>query len=98
MRIRSIVIEGDRGHVEIAGTEAGAVVGTGQCLPARPQRLAEFQRRVVCEVGREEDREDRFEKACQVAGVLYGATRGKPNATNSMVHDVLDLIDRVAGC
>jgi hypothetical protein len=98
MRIRAIVIEGEKGWVEITRTDTGALVGTSEFTPARPQRRAEVQRRVVCEVARDEDREDRYAKAQEVAGLLYGTTRGKPNATNSMVHDVMNEIDRVAGC
>jgi hypothetical protein len=86
MRIRAIVIEGDKAQIEITRTEAGAHVTAG-----------DFNQ-VVCEVARDEHREDRYAKAQEVAALLYGTTRGRPNATNSMVHDVMNEIDRVAGC
>ncbi len=86
MRIRALVIEGDRGQVEITRTESGAHVTAG-----------EFNQ-VLVEVARDEHREDRYAKAQEVAAVLYGTTRGRPNATNSMVHEVMNEIDRVAGC
>lgn len=85
MFIKSIVIEGVEGDVEIARTDAGALVTTGN--------------RVLCEVGRDEDREARYAKACEVAKVVCGTDRrGRPNATNSMIHDVVNEIERVAGC
>ena len=86
MRIRAIAIEGDRGRVEITRTESGAHVTTG-----------EFNQ-VLVEVARDEHPEDRYAKAQEIAAVLYGTTRGRPNATNSMVHEVMNEIDRVAGC
>ena len=86
MRIRAIVIEGERGQVEITRTEAGAHVTTG-----------EFNQ-VLVEVARDEHPEDRYAKARTVAGAVYGTIRGRPNATNSMVHEVMTEIERVAGC
>ena len=86
MRIRAIVIEGVKGQVEITRTEAGAHVTTGGF------------NQVLVEVARDEHPEDRYAKAQEVAAVLYGTTRGRPSATNSMVHDVMNEIDRVAGC
>ena len=86
MRIRTIVIEGDKGQVEITRTEAGAHVTSGEL------------NQVLVEVARDEHPEDRYAKAQEVAAVLYGTTRGKPNATNSMVHEVMNEIDRVAAC
>lgn len=85
MFIKSIVIEGVEGDVEIAHTDAGALVTAGN--------------RVLCEMRRDEDREARYAKAREVAKVVCGRTRkGEVNATNSMVHEVLDEIERVAGC
>ena len=85
MFIKSMVIEGVEGDVEIARTDAGALVTTG--------------RRVICEALREEDREARYRKAREVAKTVCGTNRrGEPCATNSMVHEVMDAIDRVAGC
>jgi len=85
MFIKSIVIEGVEGDVEIAHTDAGALVTAGN--------------RVLCEMRRDEDREARYAKAVEAAKVICGRDRrGRPNATNSMVHEVLDEIERVAGC
>ncbi len=85
MFIKSIVIEGVEDNVEIARTDAGALVTAGN--------------RVICEMGRSEDREARYAKACEVAKVVLGTDRrGRPAGTNSMIHDVLQEIERVAGC
>jgi phosphoribosylamine-glycine ligase len=85
MFIKTIVVEGAEGDVEIARLDAGALVTSGD--------------RVLCEVGRYEDREARYAKAYEVAKVVCGTDRrGRPNATNSMIHDVLNEIERVAGC
>ena len=85
MFIKSIVIDGVDGDVEIARLDTGALVTSGN--------------RVLCEVGRDEPREARYAKAYEVAKVVCGTDRrGRANATNSMVHDVLSEIERVAGC
>ena len=85
MFIKTIVIEGVDGDVEIAHLDTGALVTSGN--------------RVLCEVGKDEPREARYAKAYEVAKVVCGTDRrGRPNATNSMIHDVLNEIDRVAGC
>jgi phosphoribosylamine-glycine ligase len=85
MFIKTIVIEGVDGDVEIAHTDAGALVTSGN--------------RVLCEVGKNEPREARYAKAYEVAKVVCGTDRrGRPNATNSMIHDVLNEMERVAGC
>jgi len=85
MLIKSITIEGVQGDVEIARTDAGALVTAGN--------------RILCQVGRDEAREARYAKAREVAKVVCGTNRrDQPNATNSMVHEVLQEIERVAGC
>jgi hypothetical protein len=91
MRINTMTIQGDGGTIEIARTDAGALVTAGD--------------RVVCEVRRNEDREARYAKARDAAAAVYGVAKpgrrwggGGPNATHSMVHDVLNEIERVAGC
>jgi hypothetical protein len=87
MFIKQITIEGVEGDVEILRIDGGALVtesGGGN--------------RILCEVRADEDRESRFTKACEVAKVVCGRDRrGRPNATNSMIHDVLNEIERVAG-
>ncbi len=90
MRISGIVIDGVKGRVLIGRTEDGASVfltaGGGTALE--------------CVVARDEDRESRYAKARLVAGLIYGTSGGRllPTATNSMVHDVMNEIDRIAGC
>ena len=85
MFIKTIVIEGVDGDVEISHLDSGALVTTGN--------------RVICEVGKHEAKESRYAKAREVAKVVCGTDRkGQPNATNSMVHDVLNEMERVAGC
>ncbi len=84
MFIKQIVIEGVEGDVEIRRTERGAVVIAND---------------VEVEVARDDSRDDRYAVAWNAAKVLCGTTkRGEPNATNSMIHDVLSEIERVAGC
>lgn len=84
MFIKRIVLEGVEGDVEITRTERGAAVAANE---------------VEAEVGRDDSPEERCAVAYNAARVLCGTTRrGEPNATHSMIHEVLDLIDRVAGC
>jgi hypothetical protein len=85
MFIKQITIEGVEGDVEILRIAPGsALVTSGNDI--------------LCEVRAEEDRESRYAKACEVAKVVCGRDRrGRPNATNSMIHDVLNEIERVAG-
>lgn len=85
MKIKSIVIEGTTGDIAIVANERGAHVMAGsECIAA---------------FDRDEPREARHAKALVVAAEVYGLDRkGRPAATNSMVHEVLDAIERVAGC
>ena len=85
MFIKQITIEGVEGDVEIMHTDDGALATEGD--------------RILCELRRDEDDEARFAKAREVAKVVCGTTDGgEPNATNSMIHDVLRELERVAGC
>jgi len=90
MFIKQITIEGVEGDVEILRIENGALITSGNDI--------------LCEVRADEDREKRFWKAYEVARVVCGQVRDRrtrkmvPNATNSMIHDVLHEIERVAGC
>lgn len=84
MFIKQVVIEGVEGDVEVRRTESGAVVIAND---------------VEIEVARDDSREERYAVAYNAAKVICGTTkRGEPNATNSMIHDVLSEIERVAGC
>lgn len=97
MFIKATTIEGVEGDVEIARTDAGALVTHEYVTTGRFG--AKRTTRIVCEVGRSEDRESRYAKARGVAAIVCGRTRdGEPNATTSMVHEVLEAIERVAGC
>jgi len=85
MFIKQITIEGVEADIEIMRTDDAALVTEGN--------------RIICEVLRDEDREQRYWKAHEVAKTVCGPSRnGEPNATNSMIHDVLREIERVAGC
>jgi hypothetical protein len=87
MFIKQIVIEGVLGDVEIRRTERGAVV------------IANDIELDVDRGDSDGDRAARYAVAWNTAKVLCGTTkRGEPNATNSMIHDVLSEIERVAGC
>jgi hypothetical protein len=88
MQIKSITIQSEvrlADEIEIAAIEGGALITMGDA--------------VVCEVRENEPREHRFQKATAVAKLVYGTDRkGRVNATNSMIHDVFNEIDRIAGC
>ncbi len=92
MRIKQITIEGVQGDVEIMAIAGGALVTRGNDI--------------LCEMRADDDAEARYAKACEVAKAVYGevkkttryATAGEPNATNSMIHDVMREIERLAGC
>lgn len=90
MFIKQITIEGVEGDVEILRIDNGALVTSGNDI--------------LCEIRADEDREKRYWKAYEVARVVCGQVRDRktrkmvPNATNSMIHDVLNEIERVAGC
>ena len=88
MFIKQITIEGVEGDVEIRHTERGAVVIANE---------------VEIEVDREDflhqnRKADVYTVAYNAARVICGTLRnGEPNATNSMIHDILREIERVAG-
>ena len=90
MFIKQITIEGVEGDVEILRIDNGALVTSGNDI--------------LCEIRADEDREKRYWKAYEVARIVCGQVRDRrtrkmvPNATNSMIHDVLNEIERVAGC
>jgi len=94
MNIRTIVIEGIEKDVKINRTERGAEVTIEQNT-----RHAGRQDICIAHIARDEDREARYAKAVEVAKVVYGTDRrGRAAATNSMVHEVLSEMERVAGC
>ncbi len=86
MFITHLTIQAESGQqVEVRRTEAGALVSCEA---------------FAIELPRDADREDAFGVALHAAGVLYGTDPrrgGRVRATNSMVHDVLNEIERVAG-
>ena len=94
MNIKTIVIEGQEKDVTISRTERGAEVTIEENT-----RHAGRQDICIAHIARDEDRDARYAKAVEVAKVVYGTDRhGRAAATNSMVHDVLNEIERVAGC
>ena len=94
MNIKTIVIEGHEKDVKISRTERGAEVTIEENT-----RHAGRQDICIAHIARDEDREARYAKAVEVAKVVYGTDRcGRAAATNSMVHDVLNEMERVAGC
>ncbi len=50
------------------------------------------------EMHESDDEETRYDFARKVAGLIYGESKRGPHATNSMIHDVMHEIARVAGC
>ena len=94
MTIKTIVIEGIDQDITIRRTDRGAEVTIEQHT-----RRAGRQDICIAHITRDEDRESRYAKATEVAKVVYGTDRrGRAAATNSMVHDVLTEMERVAGC
>lgn len=94
MNIRTIVIEGHEQDVKISRTERGAEVTIEQNT-----RRAGRQDICIAHIARDENRESRYAKATEVAKVVYGTDRrSQAAATNAMVHDVLNEMERVAGC
>jgi hypothetical protein len=94
MFIKSIVIEGVEQDVKISRTDRGAEVTIEQFT-----RRAGKQDVCIAHIARDEDRESRYAKAREVAKVILGSDRhGRPLGTNSMIHDVLSEMERVAGC
>jgi len=94
MTIKTIVIEGQSEDVKISRTATGATVSVD-----RFTRRNGKHDHVIAEIARDDDRDARYAKASEVAKVVYGTDRrGRAAATNSMVHDVMNEIERVAGC
>ena len=94
MTIKTIVIEGIDQDISIRRTERGAEVTIEQNT-----RHAGRQDICIAHIARDENRDSRYAKACVIAMHVYGTDRhGRPAATNSMVHDVMNEIERVAGC
>ena len=94
MTIKTIVIEGINQDITISRTERGAEVTVAE-------RLSSSAEHTVCiaHIAREDDRGSRYAKATEVAKYIYGTDRrGRASATNSMIHDVLNEMERVAGC
>jgi hypothetical protein len=94
LNIKTIVIEGHEKDVKISRTERGA-----EATIEQNTRHAGRQDICIAHIASDEDRDSRYAKAVEVAKVVYGTDRrGRAAATNSMVHDVLNEMERVAGC
>ena len=94
MTIKTIEIEGIDQDITIRRTDRGAEVTIEQHT-----RRAGKQDICIAHITRDENRESRYAKAAEVAKLVYGTDRrGQAAATNSMIHDVLNEMERVAGC
>lgn len=94
MKIKRIVIEGSEEDITVRATADGASASV-----VRMSRADGRCDKVIDEFRRDESREARYAKAAVVARYVYGRDRrGQAAATNSMVHDVLSEIERIAGC
>jgi len=94
MNIKTIIIEGVNQDITMARTNHGAEVTI-------EQHTSNEGKHVVCiaHIARDEDRMSRYAKAVEVAKLVYGTNRrGDVAATNSMVHEVLGEMERIAGC
>jgi len=84
MLIKAIIFAGEQGDLELTRTSTGAHVTQDH--------------EVIADFIWTDSRETRYEKATDVATRLYGRDRrGRAKATNSMIHDVLNEIERVMG-
>ena len=89
MFIKQMVIEGVQGDVEIARTENGALITSGN--------------RVLCEVLRSDFVEDAAAKAHDAMVIIFGEVRHgadgrkRVNATRTQIHEVLSAIEKVVG-
>ncbi len=84
MLIKAMTIEGLIDDVTILRSERGAVICAND---------------VEIEFERQAEAEERFGLAKNAAEVVYGTEPlGGPNASNSMIHDLLRAIEQVAGC
>ena len=101
MKITQVNIECEgnvHGDIAIDRIDGGARITH---VFSKPSRTGTRQHReVVGEVMATDERDARFAVALKVAGLVYGLDpkRGGPMATNSMVHDVMNEIERIAGC
>ncbi len=93
MRISAIEIQGPTGAVRIAATDDGAMVTT-----EKVSRRAGFEQVVLARVERGDEYHARLGAAVRAAAVLFGTTDGEPNAGDAQINDVMNEIDRVAGC
>jgi hypothetical protein len=90
MFIKQIVIEGVQSDVEIARTENGALITSGN--------------RVLCEVLRSDFTENVAAKAHDAMVIIFGEVRDgadarkRVNATKAQIHEVLSAIEKVVGC
>ena len=94
MKIKHIVIEGSEEDITVRATADGATASV-----VRMSRAQGRFDKVIAEFRRDESRDARYAKAVEVAKHVYGRDRqGHAPATNSMIHDVMNEVERVAGC
>ena len=94
MKIKHIVIEDHEEDITVRTTTDSAAASV-----VRMSRAEDHFDKVIAEFHRDESREARYAKAAEVAKHVYGRDRrGQAAATNSMVHEVMSEIERIAGC
>lgn len=95
MLIRAIEIDGVQESVTVTRSdiEGGAIVSV-----ERHTRRCGKTNQVIAHFKNDHSREERFELIKLIAKPIYGVDpKGNAAATNSMLHDVMELVDRVAG-
>lgn len=93
MTIKTIVIEGAGQDITISRTTRGAEASIEQFT-----RRGGANALCIAHFDRGESPEARYPKALEVAKAVFGTgPRGRVAATNSMVHELLNEIERVAG-
>ncbi len=104
MFIKSIIIDGVDGDIEMvhvdetpSGRGAGVLVMELTESKRRDQTTRRANR-TICMMEAKQSDEEQFAAAIEVTKAICGVSRGKVNATNSMIHEVWREMQRVAGC
>jgi len=94
MNIKTITIEGLSEDIKISQTDAGAKI-----VAERWDLNGVKTDHAIMGFARDEDRDAQYAKAVEVAGLVYGVDcHGRTFATDSMIHEVMNAIELVAGC
>ena len=93
MNIRTITIDGPEEMVTLTRTGTGAFATIARHTRARGPHQA-----VIATIDRGAPAEDWHREATKLAYHVYGFARdGRPAATNSMIHELMSLLQQVAG-